>query len=227
MPTIALVQARLEELITRGEQIKATGQTSKHIPGIASIQSSWVDEERAYQWTISAMTILESTFGASSEIFQAVKKRLPACSDYTEFCRLIAIMRAALEDLMGGYFFNAKALLEAEICCDLIEQAEQLLTAGYHAAAAVIAGSVLEQHMRSVCISRHLDHVKPNGKYKMINDLNDELAKAGVYNSFKKKQVTAWADLRNNAAHGNSSAFNPADVAPFIQALSSFCAEVK
>jgi hypothetical protein len=35
----------------------------------------------------------------------------------------------------------------------------------------------------------------------MINDMNDELAKAGAYNALKKKQVAAWADLRNNAAH--------------------------
>ncbi len=60
----------------------------------------------------------------------------------------------------------------------------------------------------------------------MINDMNDDLTKAGVYNALKKKQVTAWADLRNNAAHGNTTEYNSSDVDKFLRDVSDFCANV-
>ena len=70
---------------------------------------------------------------------------------------------------------------------------------------------------------------KPNGldlgSWQMEhNDMNDELAKAGAYNALKKKQITAWADLRNNAAHGNTTAYTAADVGTFLRDVSDFCA---
>ena len=94
------------------------------------------------------------------------------------------------------------------------------------AAAAVLAGGILEKHLRSMCARRGIGLLKPNGKHKMINDLNDELTKAGAYNALKKKQVTAWADLRNNAAHGNTTAYASSDVDAFLRDVSDFCANI-
>lgn len=39
------------------------------------------------------------------------------------------------------------------------------------------------------------------GKNLTIEPLSQALAKKGVYNLLVQKQVTAWADLRNKAAH--------------------------
>jgi hypothetical protein len=66
------------------------------------------------------------------------------------------------------------------------------------------------RYLRAMCVRRAIGLLKANGKHKMINDLNDELGKAGAYNALKKKQITAWADLRNNAAHGNTRQTLPA-----------------
>jgi paraquat-inducible protein B len=137
---------------------------------------------------------------------------------------MVATVKAAMEDLKGGHFFEAKTLLEAELFSDLLEQAGELSQAGYKDAAAVLAGAVLEKHLRSMCLHRGIGLLKPNGKHKMINDMNDELAKAGAYNALKKKQMTVWADLRNNAAHGNTAAYTAADVTNFLRDVSDFCA---
>ncbi len=75
-----------------------------------------------------------------------------------------------------------------------------------------------------MCARRGIGLLKPNGKHKMINDMNDELAKAGAYNALKKKQIVALADLRNNAAHGNTTAaYTPSDVDVFLRDVSDFC----
>ncbi len=61
--------------------------------------------------------------------------------------------------------------------------------------------------------------LKPNGKHKMINEMNDD----GIQR-LQEKQVTPWADLRNNAAHGNMTAYISDKVTDFLRGVSDFCA---
>jgi hypothetical protein len=221
----ARVQNRLEELIQVGEKIKSTCRTAGgNTPGVVSIPESYVDHEQSRQWAISVLTILKSAIGADSDNYTQVKQNLELCAIYEYFCIMLSSLKAALEDLKGGNFFEAKLLIEAEVFGDLLEQAEELQSSGFKDAAAVLAGGVLEKHMRSMCVSRGIPLLKPNGKHKMLNDMNDELAKEGAYNALKKKQVTAWADLRNKAAHGNFSEYTASDVDAFLRDITDFCA---
>ena len=212
-------QARFEELIERAEKIKATHSSGDY-------GEHWVDSEQSRQWTMSVLAILKSTLGEESDNYKQVSKSLDMCAGYGDFCTILSYTKAALEDLKGGYFFHAKSLLEAEIFSDLLEQAEELLKAKYFHAAAVLVGAVLEKHMRSMCARRGISLMKPKGKHKMINDMNDELSKVGAYNALKKKQIIAWADLRNNAAHGVIDAYTVSDVAAFLRDVSDLCANV-
>lgn len=219
------VQARLEELIATGERIKATSRTVGGQQGMTfTIPEDHVNSDQAHQWTMSVLTVLKSAFGEDSDNYQQVKANLSFCSMYGHFSVILSFVKAALDDLKGGYFFEKKALLEAEVFSDLMEQAEELQKNGYKDAAAVLAGSILEKHMRSMCARRSIGLLKPNGKRKMINEMNDELAKAGAYNAMKKKQITAWADLRNNSAHGNHADYTSSDVDAFLRDVSDLCA---
>ena len=47
--------------------------------------------------------------------------------------------------------------------------------------------------------------------------MNADLAKEGVYNKLVQKQVTALADIRNNAAHGHYDQFTKEDVTSMIK----------
>jgi len=175
----AKVQSRFEELIEVGEKIKATKRTVGGSSGrVISIPETYVDEEPARQWTMSVLTILKSALGEDSDNYRQVKDNLEMCAVYRNFCIIQSCVKAALEDLKGGYFFEAKTLLEAEVFSDLLEQAGELQQAGYKDAAAVLVGGVLEKHLRSMCARRGIGLLKPNGKPKMMNDLNDELAKS-------------------------------------------------
>jgi hypothetical protein len=219
------VQARLEELIATGQKIKATNRTVGGNQGMTfTIPEDCVNPDQARQWTMSVLTLLKSAFGEDNDNYQQVKANLSYCSMYGHFCVILSCVKAALDDLKGGYFFESKALLEAGAFCDLMEQAEELQKAGHKDAAAVLAGGILEKHMRSMCARRSIDLQKSNGKPKMINDMNDDLAKAGAYNALKKKQITAWADLRNNTAHGNYTAYTSSDVDACLRDVSDFCA---
>jgi hypothetical protein len=215
----ATILARFDELILSAEKIKATKWTPT-----GPWAHDYVNHEQARQWTMSALAIVKSSLGEDCDNYQEIKKLVPKCALYHEFGILVANLKAAFEDLKGGYFFEARKLIEAEVCNDFMEQASELQNAGYKDAAAVIAGGVLEKHLRTMCGTRGIGPVKPNGKHKMINDMNDELAKAGAYNAHKKKQITAWADLRNNAAHGNYAAYTNADIDAFLRDVTDFFA---
>ena len=100
-------------------------------------------------------------------------------------------------------------MIQAEVFDDELEQATELLNSGYHSAAAVISGTVLESTLRSQCLAQNI----PLGK---LDKMNADLTKAGVYNSLVQKRITAMAAVRNSAAHGKNNEFTSADVKSMI-----------
>ncbi len=55
-----------------------------------------------------------------------------------------------------------------------------------------------------------------------INSLSTELAKVDEYNLLTQKQITAHADIRNNADHGNYDEFGLDDVADTLKWVRRF-----
>jgi hypothetical protein len=91
----------------------------------------------------------------------------------------------------------------------------------------VIAGSTLEAHLRQLCVKHGIDTtaITSDGKVraKKASQLNQDLGKA-IYSSFDQKQINAWQDLRNDAAHGNYGSYSDKQVEQFIDWLSDFIA---
>ena len=83
----------------------------------------------------------------------------------------------------------------------MLEAAGYLLGETYKDPAAVMAGGVLEQHLRELCRKHGVDTTSRLEKPKMIDTMNTDLAKASAYGKIEQKQVTAWAGIRNAAAH--------------------------
>lgn len=108
-------------------------------------------------------------------------------------------------------------MVQSEVFDNELEQAEELLKSGYHAAAAVIAGVVLETGLRELCTRQGIDHGK-------LEKMNADLAKAGVYNKLQLKRITALADIRNSAAHGKPDEFTKEDVKMMIRDVEQFLA---
>jgi len=102
---------------------------------------------------------------------------------------------------------------------------EHLLKEGYKDAAAVIVGSVLEDTLRKLCDSNGITTTNSKGNPLTIDPLNSELAKAVVYNKLVQKQITSWADLRNNAAHGHFDKYDDKQVKMMLLFVQSFCTD--
>ena len=98
-------------------------------------------------------------------------------------------------------------LITADTFDDILAQSEYLLEGGYKDAAAVLIGAVLESTLRKLCDKNGLIYADKT----TINPLND-LLKDKTYNALVYKQIIAWADLRNNAAHGHFDKYDKKQV---------------
>ncbi len=179
-----------------------------------------LDFEAMIQWQTSVVNLIARVFGADSTTFEQFSSAMKHTNydDFQDkFRALNAIFRSAKDDFEGGYLFDVRNLIHAEMFDDELEQASYFLNEGYKTPAAVIAGTVLESCLRKLCEENKLE-----GYGKTINPMSDALGKVGVINKLQKKNITAWADTRNSAAHGNPEGFNDGDVKLMIEGIRQF-----
>jgi hypothetical protein len=79
---------------------------------------------------------------------------------------------------------------------DVLERATELLQAGYKDSACVLVGIALESTLKQLCDREGISKGE-------LNQMNKNPRKASVYNVAKQQQITAWAKLRNDSAHGD------------------------
>ena len=164
-----------------------------------------------------------STYSSQAE---AVVKREAARGGPDVIRCLAGILQAIREDFAGDRIRRFQELVHSDLFADMLEAAEYLLGETYKDPAAVMAGGVLEQHLRELCRKHGIDQtfVNPKGetKPKMIDTMNSDLAKASVYGKIEQKEVTAWAGLRNAAAHGECGNYEGDQVKLMIAGIRGF-----
>lgn len=118
----------------------------------------------------------------------------------------INIVQSIRDELENGWLFSIKEIVSAEIFSDFLEMSKYLLDEKYKDPAAVMIGSVLEEHLRLLCENNSVPVTFINKKEEEIPKkadlINSDLVKANVYGILEQKNITAWLDLRNRAAHG-------------------------
>jgi len=202
---VHLHQKRFEELLVQAEEIAATQQRRR-----SEYSGSYneVDRERLLGWTVKVKNLLANACGTDSEHYRAfvvADEPLSFEDNVARFLRTRSVFLAAKEDFEGGYLSSVRILVQAEVFSTELDQARELLSSGYAAAAAVITGVVLETNLRELCTRQGIAVGK-------LERMNADLVKAGAYNVLVQKRITALAAIRNSAAHGNTAEFTPSDV---------------
>jgi hypothetical protein len=196
---------RFEELIALGDTVVATSGSEKQPP-------------IAEQWGMSSLALLGRVFGQESEYYIRFASYAKRFQCYLEGRNANAVLRAALGDIRGGYLFETRRVIQAEVFDDFLEQAEYFLSEGHHQVASVIAGAVLEDTLRKLCLKNGIA-LPPKPK---LDAMNSDLAKAGIYDKLVKKKVTWLADIRNKAAHGEWTEFTKEDSEGMVKAVRNF-----
>lgn len=213
----------IDELIELGNKVL----TTRRSPGYGVIAGDVVDKFLASQWLTRTQSLVLRVFGEDSIYFNNIKnlvgERLgTSFGIYHGDCiKILGILMAAKNDYEHGYLFDVKKLIEADIFVDFLDQAETLLNGGYHIPAASLAGAVLEDTLKKICDHRNIEYSDKTN----INSLNMLLVKDGAYNKLIQKEITAKADIRNNADHGNFDQFNSSDVKDMVSWIKRFASD--
>jgi hypothetical protein len=125
------------------------------------------------------------------------------------------------DDLNAGWTDTVVELVHADTYSDFLQMADGLLSKGYKDAAAVITGTVLEVHVRALCVKNNVTTAVA-GKPKKADAMNAGLKKAGAYDGLQQKEITSWMALRNSAAHGNYDDYDHAQVRRFLDGVEAF-----
>jgi hypothetical protein len=149
-------------------------------------------------------------------------------SRHSDAERLLGILQGMADDFSKGFLDSVLRQAEAEVAADYLGQAERLLGEGQpgqrdHIPAAVLLGAVFEKALRTICSRQDppMAVTTGNGPKKLVV-LIDDLKKAGVFNELKAKQLRAWADVRNAAAHGEFDKFTRTDVEAMSTGITTF-----
>lgn len=176
----------------------------------------------------AARSFVSKVFDKKHPHWEALEKQLEGYR--REDCEAaVGILEVMREEIEGGWIVPLRELLVAELFTDFLDMAEHLLDQGYKDPAAVMIGSVLEEHLRQLAERKGISLTfEKDGKQipKKADTLNAELVKAEVYNKLDQKGVTAWLDLRNNAAHGKYIEYTKEQVQLMLQGVLNFVRRV-
>ncbi|PZO42117.1 MAG: DUF4145 domain-containing protein [Pseudanabaena frigida] len=230
---------RFDVLITQGEVI--TQKIREDVVNHRTLTSS----PSVMQWKTCCISLLSQVLKGSNahkyliEEFEEIhisnpKKATKGYIDMLSMSEAVGKLKAIKDDFENGFLANLSMQIEAEISANYMEQAEQLLIEGKsgaydHVPAAVLTGAVLEKSLRTLCDQQnppiHTFKTTAKGSEPLtLNPLIDELKKAALFNELKAKQLRAWADIRNAAAHGEFDKFSRSDVEQMIEGVKNFLA---
>lgn len=226
---------RLNALIEKGRQIPITtniipGRRNRYTGDVGpSRQVTNVGWPQFVEWRTSCVTLLDSIIPSNSIHRSTVAhfRLLENKPDTLEFG--ISFLLSIKDDFENGYLGSLYLEVETELSADYLGQAESLLKEGAsgiyeHIPAAVLAGAVLEKSLKTICQKQNppINLVNDTGKPLQLNALIDRLKKENVYNEVLAKQLRAWADIRNSAAHGEFENFSKEQVESMLHGIQSF-----
>jgi hypothetical protein len=169
------------------------------------------------QAALDRMTLPGSTYRLDAD----VQRTNPT---HIRVVQLSGIAKALRDDLHGDWVFQVSELVHADTFSEMSAMASELLDKGFKDPAAVIAGTSLELHLRSLAAKSGVSTLGANGRPQKADTINAELKKASVYGLQQQKSVTAWLNLRNESAHGNYSAYDAKEVEQMMLGVEHFVA---
>jgi hypothetical protein len=222
MLTEKLLQ-RIDQLLNAGKDVMATAYSTS-----GPFSFNYVDEAKMAGFRSASLSFIDRTYGSIHPHYIQFAKSTDN-HNQTNVRSGISILEAIREEIAGGWLISVKSLISAELFADFLDMATHLLDLNYKDPAAVMAGSVLEEHLRQLCSQSSIAVVEDkDGKLVHIkaDRLNADLTKSSVYSRLDQKNITAWLDLRNNAAHGKYDSYTEEQVRLMLMGITDFIARV-
>src|SRR3972149_5775810 len=189
---------------------------------IEKSKGQWQDTSEQHAFGINVATVARSLLGQNHPIVRDIDTLIANYStDYSHrsifpLSKVIGALTGIKSDFDGEYFTDIRTTIRSEVETDFLMQASRLLDEKSKDAAAMLIGAVLEDALRQLCQL----HGVPKGDG--IEKMNMPLKNAGIYGLPQQQQITAWAAIRNKAAHGKFDDYNINEVKLMHQGVSDF-----
>jgi hypothetical protein len=181
MATTEDISKRLDQLIDLSNRTRATIQNGGAV-GMMSFPAT-VSTELFTEFRTAFLSFIFNLYGASHPFYKdfdtGTESAKPSGVSYGQ-----GILKAIKSEVEGGWLVTMKGLISAEIFTDFLEMAEHLLEEKYKDPAAVMIGSVLEEHLRQLCFKKGISIEERKGEKlvsKKADLLNSELSAASIY----------------------------------------------
>ena len=105
---------------------------------------------------------IERIAGRGSAYFRQIDQmRKRPAHEWTDAANMIGIAKALLSDIQNDYLRSFEEILHGDLFGDFLEMSTHLTDQGYKDAAAVLAGSTLEVHLKNLCDKHKVTEVVP------------------------------------------------------------------
>jgi hypothetical protein len=216
--------SRIDELLLKSQDIERTKRYVQYF-------GDCVDSDIFDEWKTNVISILGNIITTQSIHYNRIEKIIKGNNRYGDFTFIKSTLKGIKSDFEQDFLEPLSQQIESSISCNYLDMAEELMAekkeeSTSYIPAAVLAGAVLENNLRSLCEKQNppLETKKTNGKNKTMSPLIDELKKANIINEIKAKQLRSWADIRNAAAHGHHDEVDRKDVERMIDGITDFLA---
>lgn len=174
---------------------------------------------------------MNSLYGENAKPFKDFDTYTHDKRTVVNYKQAFALLEAVRDEVNNNWFYDTRALIAADVFSDFMEIAEYLLSEGYKDAAAVLIGGTLEGHLRGLAPKYKVDTHSLNQKTgrkepRKAEALNQDLCKNQAYVTGDQKNVTAWLDLRNNAAHAHYNQYTQDQAVLMLKGVEDFMKRV-
>ena len=214
------IQKQLDVLI---EDYKSLRSKSKY-NDLSDLPKS--DRQSLVTRCIAAVHRISGNSSSYAADINRILEKIPELHLHTS--PIVGVVQALRDDVKADYIQSLSELIHGELFADFLEMAQHLSDSRYKDAAAAITGSTLESHLRKLCSKNGIpvEETTSEGRTRPIkaDTLNSESAKANIYSKLDQKNITAWLDLRNKAAHGQYTEYTSEQVVLLISGVREFIA---
>ena len=158
---------------------------------------------------------MDIAFGTGSHHFKYFEELTQLRTVYIfQVERILGLLKGALSDLESGLLPNQDSLTEG--FDSVLDQTRHLCRSGHTDPAAMMARVVLEDALRKIAQQERVDSTQKAAK------INDELRDCNKYGQPKWRQIRAWLDIGNAAAHGRFNEYDAEDINAMIEGIEHF-----
>ncbi|OGR68360.1 MAG: hypothetical protein A2081_02080 [Elusimicrobia bacterium GWC2_61_19] len=171
-------------------------------------------------WKNDCLLFVRKAFGGESRYYTelaAVENGNSMRAPGSVFSFFVGTLRRAQTDLPAAHG-AARAASPTGLAEDLLGRAEDMVGKGHYVSAAALAGAVLEDLLRRLCAASGVFCAEN----ATLENVNDRLLAAGVYNSAWHRETALRIGLRRTAEHCYIEKLNADNVSAMIAWLRGF-----